>query len=100
MELKDDLTVLENPAHSIAAAKARDKITHNLLHHGLASSDYKRLQGVGRRSTRLRVLAVAGGGQGVGAQVDAAERWARIEAKKNKKTSGEATKDKLSSSNR
>ncbi|KAE8810103.1 hypothetical protein D1007_13161 [Hordeum vulgare] len=56
VELGDDLTLLENSVRSNVASKARDKITHNLLHHGLADFDYGRSAaglGVTRRSTSV-----------------------------------------------
>ena len=38
VEVEDDLAVLDNPVRSDAAAKARDKIAHNLLHRVLADT--------------------------------------------------------------
>ncbi|KAF6998075.1 hypothetical protein CFC21_014233 [Triticum aestivum] len=40
VEVEDDLAVLDNPVRSDAAAKARDKIAHNLLHRGLAGTAF------------------------------------------------------------
>ena len=61
VELEDDLTVLENPMRSAADAKAKDKIMHNLLHRGFASSDYER--GTAELRTRRRSGSVAKHGE-------------------------------------
>jgi len=40
VDIAEDDVVLDKPVRSEAAAKARDKIAHNLLHRGLAGTAF------------------------------------------------------------